>query len=94
MFIATRKSDQNEAFIDPWTIVHFGVGVAAGLVETPAWIAIGGAVVYEVFEQQLEQTDFGAKLFKTSGPESLGNAVVDVGVFAAGYLLAQRYNRT
>lgn len=93
MFVAVRKSDQNEAWIDPWTVVHLGVGLAAGLIETPAWVAIPGAIAYEVFEQQLEATDFGSRFFKTSGPESFANAAVDVGVFALGYFFARRYNR-
>jgi hypothetical protein len=94
MIVALRKSDQNKAMLDPWTVVHLGAGLAAGLVQMSPWLALGGAIAYEFAEQQLERTDFGGKLFKTSGPESLGNAVVDVGVFALGYYLAQRYNRT
>lgn len=93
MLVAWRKSDQNEAFIDPWTAVHFGAGLAAGLTETPWWIAMGGAVAYEVFEQYAERTEVGAKFFKTSGPESLGNAVVDVAIYGVGVYLGRRYNR-
>ena len=93
MLVATRKSDQNQALIDPWTAVHFGFGLAAGLMEVPWWLSIGGAVAYEVFEQQLERTSAGKAWFKTSGPESFGNAAVDVGVYAVGMYLGNAYNR-
>ena len=29
--VARRKSEQNKAVLDPWTVVHLAVGLAAGL---------------------------------------------------------------
>lgn len=29
--VATHRSEQNLAMIDPWTVVHFSSGLAAGL---------------------------------------------------------------
>lgn len=91
---ATRKDHQNRAAVDPWTIVHFGTGLAAGLMEIPAPIAAGAAVGYEIVEQLFERHDVGQALFETSGPESVANAIVDVVVFLAGYRLGRWWNAT
>lgn len=91
---ATKKDHQNRAALDPWTIVHFGTGLAAGLTEVPAPIALGAALGYEVIEQVFERHDKGQAFFETSGPESLANAIVDVLVFMAGYRLGRAWNAT
>lgn len=93
-WIATRKSEQNQAAIDPWTAVHLGAGLALGLMSVPLRRALPAAIAYEVAEQFLERKPWGRKLFHTSGPEVLSNAVVDVVVFAAGHWLAERWNAT
>lgn len=94
MFIARRKSDQNEATIDPWTAVHLAAGLAAGLIEVPFWSAMAAAVVYEVFEHGAERTQWGQKFFKTEGAENWHNMIADVVVFAVGHYLGERWNRT
>lgn len=94
MLVARTKEDQNKAAIDPWTAVHVGFGLGAGLMDIPFWWAMGGAVAYEIFEQWLERTEFGQNAFKTSGPETPMNAVVDVIVFAGGWWLGQKWNAT
>jgi hypothetical protein len=33
--VALKKSDQNHAVIDPWTVVHFSTGLAIGLMNVP-----------------------------------------------------------
>ncbi|HWV58613.1 MAG TPA: hypothetical protein VNZ57_14250 [Longimicrobiales bacterium] len=91
---ATRKHHQNRAAVDPWTIVHFGSGLAAGLMEVPASLAAGAAVGYEVVEQVLERHEWGKELFETSGPETVANAIVDVVVFMAGYHIGRWWNTT
>lgn len=92
--IATEKSQQNRAALDPWTAVHFSSGLALGLMEVPLVPALGLSLVYEAAEQVLERRDVGKDLFETSGPESLSNALVDVLVMVAGHRLGRLWNST
>ncbi len=92
--VATRKDDQNKAVADPWTLVHFSTGLAIGLMGIPLRWTLPLAATYEVVEQLLERKRFGQELFNTAGPETLGNAVLDVGVFAAGHRLGEAWNAT
>jgi hypothetical protein len=92
--VATRKSEQNQAILDPWTVVHFGAGLALGLVSMPKAPAIGMAVGYELVEQWAERRELGQEFFDVSGPESLPNASVDVAVFAMGFYLGKLWNRS
>ena len=94
MLVATRKSDQNLALIDPWTLVHAAVGLAAGLMGFSTTAAIGGAVAYEFLERPLERAEFGKNLFNVSKPETVGNQVVDVIAFALGHAAGQAWNQT
>lgn len=92
--VATKKSEQNKALVDPWTAVHLGFGLAAGLMGLNFYWSMAGATAYEVVEHQLEKSKVGQELFKTSGPEIFGNAVVDIGIFGLGWYLGDRWNRT
>lgn len=92
--VATRKSQQSVALIDPWTAVHAGTGLAAGLMGIHPGIAIAGAIAYEFLEHRVQSNAAGLNLFNVSRPESLGNQVVDVVVFAGGLYLGQKYNQT
>jgi hypothetical protein len=91
--VATRKADQNEAAVDPWTAVHFGAGLALGLVGAPFAPVVLGAVAYELGEQIAERTKAAQSFFRTSGPERPVNAVVDVAVMLGGWWLGNRYNK-
>lgn len=91
-FIATRKQDQNEAMLDPWSVVHFSMGLAFGLMGWKLMPAMGLAVAYDVAEQVFERSEAGQKFFNTSGPESLGNIAADIGVFGVGWALGTRWN--
>lgn len=64
--VATRKSEQNTAALDPWTIVHLGTGLASGLMGVGFWTTFGGAVAYEILEQAAERHQVGQRLFKSS----------------------------
>jgi len=92
--IATTKSDQNRAVLDPWTVVHFAAGLASGLADAPLRATLPLAVLYELLEQELESRELGQDLFETQGPESIPNAIVDVVVFAVGHELGRRWNGT
>lgn len=91
--IATRKADQNKAAIDPWTVVHLGVGLAAGLTGVGIVPTLLGAAAYEVGEQISERTGAGQKFFQTSGPETAVNVGVDTAVLLLGWWLGRRYNK-
>ena len=91
--IATKKSEQNVAAVDPWTLVHFSTGLALGLMDVPPVRAFGAAAGYEVVEQWVERQEWGQDLFETHRPESAANAFVDLAVFAAGHWLGGRWNR-
>ena len=91
---ATEKAEQNRAAVDPWTIVHFALGLASGLVNAPLRVTLSLAVLYEVAEYALESREVGQELFDTSGPEAIQNAAVDVAVFTVGHELGRRWNRT
>lgn len=92
--VARKKADQNDAAIDPWTVVHFGFGLAFGLMDIGFWKSMTVATGYEVFEQFFERSESGKNTFKTSGPEKWPNAVIDLGVFAAGHWLGGKWNET
>lgn len=90
--LATQKSEQNRAAVDPWTAVHLSTGLALGLVEIPLRFAFAASVVYELAEQVFERREWGQEMFETHGPESLPNALVDSAVFLTGHWLGQRWN--
>lgn len=92
--VATTKSEQNTAVLDPWTVVHFASGLVSGLVDAPLRVTLPLAVLYEMAEQAIESGEVGQEVFETTGPETLPNAVVDVGVFVLGHVLGRRWNRT
>ncbi len=92
--IATRKSEQNHRAIDPWTVVHVSAGLALGLMDIDRGKALALAVGYELAEQVFERRPWGRELFKTSGPEILPNAAVDLAVFWGGHVLGTLWNAT
>ena len=92
--VATRKADQNRSWVDPWTVVHLSAGLAAGLMEVPLRWALPAAVAYEFGEQVFERFEIGQDFFRTSGPETIPNAIVDTVVFAVGHRLGRKWNRT
>ncbi|MBW2673878.1 MAG: hypothetical protein JRD89_10765 [Deltaproteobacteria bacterium] len=57
----------------------------------PCWAALGAAVAYEFAEQEFEKSPWGSRVFATSGPESLPNAVADVAIYMAAWWLGTRY---
>lgn len=92
--VATRKAEQNQAVVDPWTAVHVASGLALGLMDVPFRWSLAAAVVYEAFEQYAERERWGQEMFETSGPEIVANAAMDVAVFAVGHALGTAWNRS
>ena len=92
--VATEKADQNRAVADPWTVVHFGTGLALGLIDAPLkwWLPVAAA--YEVAEHYIEKSEAGREFFHAAGPEVLPNAILDLAIFAAGHQLGRLWNRT
>ena len=94
ILVATRKTEQNEALLDPWSAVHAGMGLAVGLMGFGLGAAFLGAVAYELLERPLESAEFGRNLFNVSKPEHKANAVADVVVFMVGVEAGRRWNRS
>ena len=92
--VARVKPDQNRAAVDPWTAVHLAAGLAAGLMELPFARVMGLALGYEAVEQWFERSAAGQEFFEVTGPEHPGNVAVDIVLFAGGYWLGRRWNRT
>jgi hypothetical protein len=90
--LASRKSEQNRAAIDPWTAVHLAAGLALGLTALPLRHALAAAAAYEVAEQVIERRAWGQSFFETSGPEVLSNALLDVTAFVTGHWLGRAWN--
>ena len=92
--VAINKRDQNEAWVDPWSVVHGATGLAFGLTGINFWWTLGAAVAWDILEQMLERSEAGQKFFRTSGPESWGNVATDTALFLGGWWLGQKYNNT
>lgn len=92
--VATEKPEQNRAVVDPWTVVHFASGLAAGLMGIRRDWSISAAIAYELAEQYAERQGWGQDLFETSRHESLPNAAADVVVFVLGHWLGEAWNGT
>ena len=94
MIFAKTKSDQNRAVLDPWSGVHAGVGLAAGLLGLPIGWAFVPAVLYEIAEGRAELDSGVQALFKVSAPETAENQAADLVVFGIGYIVGRRWNQT
>ena len=94
MIFARRKADQNRALLDPWSGVHAGVGLAAGLLGLPLGWAFVPAIVYEIAEGRAELDPGVQSLFRVSSPETTENQAADLVVFGVGYIIGRRWNQT
>lgn len=91
---ATNKGQQNESILDPWSLVHAGMGLAVGLVDIPLSWALAGSLAYEIIERPFEMADFGKNFFNVSKPENFGNRLADVVVFMIAAEAGRRWNRS
>jgi len=91
--VALHHDEQNFALFDPWSLIHLSAGLFAGLVGIGVVPSMVAAVAYEGFEQLAESQPWGQKIFRTSGSETIANIITDVGLFALGWYMGERYNR-
>ncbi len=70
--------------VDAWTLVHVVAGAAVATAGVPAPVALGGAVLYEVFEPTVWPALTGRR-----SREETANRVVDVAAFALGLAIVQ-----
>jgi len=75
----------NQEPFDSWTLTHAAWGSAAALAGMPVGPMVAVAVGYEAFEQVMERTPLGHRLFKTRTPESVQNVLTDLAVMVAAY---------
>jgi hypothetical protein len=90
--VATQKAHQNAAVVDPWTAVHLSTGLAMGLLDLPFRQCMVAAFAYEILEQVVERQEWGKEAFRTTRPETVLNASVDLAVFAVGHWLGAEWN--
>lgn len=81
---------KNRDPVDGYTAAHVAAGVGFALAGVKFKTAMLLAVGYEVFEQLLERSETGQRLFKTNGPESAVNVATDLAVFAAGFVATEK----
>lgn len=84
-----RTPDQNRTLVDQWTIVHIATGVLFARLGIGLSPAIAYALIYEILEQFVERSGAGEQLFGSTGPEAIGNALVDLAAFLGGYGLGK-----
>lgn len=92
--IARNKSEQEISAVDPWTMVHFGSGLAMGLLDFRFETAAALNVGYEIVENVAQRAPVGQKFFGVSTPEHPVNALVDIVVVMGGWYLGRRWNGT
>jgi hypothetical protein len=92
--VAFRKSEQNEAALDPWSLVHLACGLAFGLMGYGFKPSMTAAVAFDVVEYGFESTELGRETFGTSGPESMANVAADLGLFGVGWYMGNHWNKS
>lgn len=90
--IATTKAEQEHAAIDPWTVVHFGLGLAAGLMNMRFGTTLAANVGFELAESYFQRSEFGQRLFAVSSPENPVNTLADIAVVQLGWWLGRKWN--
>lgn len=87
--VALSKDEQDSAFVDPWTVVHFSVGLALGLLEVSAAFTMIVSTIHEIIELRPQ----AMKFFKST-PESVGNVVIDMASVMGGWWLGDKYAKS
>ena len=81
--------------VDPWTLVHAGFGLSAGLVGVPVLLTLAGALLWEALENWKRPKTTIPQVPDWT-PEVNLNAVIDIlvamGAWGLGAALASRKN--
>ena len=85
---AGKVAGDNTKPVDGWTVVHGTAGFVSGMVGSPWWLTLAGAVMWEVREDQIKAR--WPDYFPDATPDSGGNAATDVGAAMIGWYLAAR----
>ena len=75
----------NEAAIDRFTLAHYSVGLAYGLLGLHPALALTLAIGWEVVETSLKRRYGGTRFFPHTSPDSMVNATVDAVAVMGGY---------
>lgn len=82
-----QESEVNQAAFDGWSAVHALTGATLGLTPISPWLALGGSLVYEIIEYQIEKHP--NNFFATKAPESMRNIITDTALFMLAFGLAR-----
>lgn len=82
---SAQKGEINHTPIDRFTLVHFIIGLAYGLLGLGFWIVLFLAVVWEIIENPLKANFQSA--FPRGTADTLQNAVVDCIAVVLGWAL-------
>lgn len=74
--------------VDRYTLAHGVVGAVLGVFGAPWWLAVGGAVLWEVLENPLK--DAYPEAFHAPTHDTVGNAVVDAAAVVVGWGVGSR----
>lgn len=92
LFMAQRPVDMtNKAAVDAFSLVHFGVGAAAGALGLSWPEVFLGALVFEVLERDLKEHH--PQWFPSPSQDSMANSTTDIGVTTLGGYVGAKYMR-
>ncbi len=74
----------NYAWIDPFTFLHFGIGMLYGFLGAGPWLSFGLAVLWEIVENPLKV--YCRFLFPEPTADSLRNQIGDVLALMLGWV--------
>lgn len=80
-----RPGEVNHAFVDRFTFVHFGIGMAYELLGFTLELALLLALAWEILENPLKA--YASFLFPHATADTLANSLGDMLAVCAGWLL-------
>jgi len=86
-----QPGEINHASVDRYTIGHLSAGVLLGLGRAPFWLALAGAIGWEIAEHPLKNK--WPKAFPASPHDTIGNAAADAAAVMLGWWLFDYWNR-
>ena len=79
-----KKYDVDTSPVDAWTVVHFGAGLAAGLVGFPLLLTLAAAMFWEAAENW-RRPALTSEAFPHWTPEVNTNVLIDVVAAVGGW---------